>query len=254
MLRWHDMSGGTVRTSRVANTAAGLAIVGVLLVAVGPLLSMTGSAAPMTGFNLFGLGGLLSLCTLLLGLVALVRTRPTTGLSGRRRAVLGTLLSAAGFAALVVAAAPGASFPPINDITTDPGDPPVFIQALSAEANRDRDMSYPGAEFEEQQRSAYPDLAPLDLPVPPRRAFDAVLVAFESEGLEVAHQDRASGHIEGFEATRIFRFVDDVVVRVRPAEGGSRIDLRSKSRDGQGDLGANGSRIRRLQDAIRSQQ
>ena len=45
--------------------------------------------------------------------------------------------------------------------------------------------------------------------------------------------------------TRIFRFVDDVVVRVRPAEGGGAIvDVRSKSRDGRGDLGANAARIR----------
>jgi uncharacterized protein (DUF1499 family) len=207
----------------------------------------------MTGFNLFGLGGLLSLCTLMLGLVALVRTRPATGLSGRGRALLGTLLAAASFAALLAAAAPGAGFPPINDITTDPGDPPVFVQALMAQANSDRDMSYPGAEFEKQQRAAYPDLAPLDLPLSPDQAFDAVLVAFQSEGLELTREDRASGHVEGFEETRIFRFVDDVVVRVRPVDGGSRIDLRSKSRDGQGDLGANGIRIRRLQDAIRSQ-
>ena len=35
-----------------------------------------------------------------------------------------------------------------------------------------------------------------------------------------------------------------VSIRVRPADGGSVIDLRSKSRDGQGDMGVNAARIR----------
>ena len=41
-----------------------------------------------------------------------------------------------------------------------------------------------------------------------------------------------------------FLFVDDIVVRVRPEGDGSRIDVRSKSRDGKGDLGMNAKRIR----------
>jgi len=42
----------------------------------------------------------------------------------------------------------------------------------------------------------------------------------------------------------IFRFVDDVSVRVRPDTGGAKIDVRSKSRDGKGDIGTNARRIR----------
>ena len=58
------------------------------------------------------------------------------------------------------------------------------------------------------------------------------------------------GHLEAFETTRVFRFVDDVVVRITPIATGSRIDLRSKSRDGRGDLGANAARIRALQESL----
>ena len=43
--------------------------------------------------------------------------------------------------------------------------------------------------------------------------------------------------------TRLFRFVDDVVIRVRPRGAGSVVDLRSNSRVGGGDLGANAERI-----------
>jgi uncharacterized protein (DUF1499 family) len=63
--------------------------------------------------------------------------------------------------------------------------------------------------------------------------------------------DPASGTVEAMETSRIFRFVDDVVVRVRPTDHGSVVDVRSKSRDGKSDLGANAARIRRLRDALR---
>ena len=43
--------------------------------------------------------------------------------------------------------------------------------------------------------------------------------------------------------TRLFRFVDDVAIRVRPRGAGSVVDLRSNSRVGGGDLGANAERI-----------
>jgi len=56
--------------------------------------------------------------------------------------------------------------------------------------------------------------------------------------------DAAGGRLEAYDVTSIFGFVDDVVVRVRPAEGGSVVDVRSRSRDGKGDVGANAARIR----------
>ena len=67
----------------------------------------------------------------------------------------------------------------------------------------------------------------------------------------MARSDAEAGEIEATETTATFRFVDDVAVRLRPVEEGTRVDVRSKSRDGQGDLGANAARIRRLLDALR---
>ena len=55
--------------------------------------------------------------------------------------------------------------PPINDITTDTDNPPRYMTAARA---------YPGAEFARQQRAAYPDIAPMLLPVPPRDAISIV--------------------------------------------------------------------------------
>ena len=41
-----------------------------------------------------------------------------------------------------------------------------------------------------------------------------------------------------------FGFRDDIVVRIRPEGAGSRVDIRSKSRDGESDFGVNARRIR----------
>ena len=63
-------------------------------------------------------------------------------------------------------------------------------------------------------------------------------------GWEEIRVDPARGTLEAQDVTRIFMFVDDVVVRVRPQGRGSVLDIRSKSRDGRGDMGANAARIR----------
>ena len=55
--------------------------------------------------------------------------------------------------------------------------------------------------------------------------------------------DPARGRIEATATTLWFGFKDDVVVRVRPAPEGSRIDVRSVSRVGRSDVGTNAERI-----------
>jgi uncharacterized protein (DUF1499 family) len=110
-------------------------------------------------------------------------------------------------------------------------------------------MAYP-AEFAAQQRAAYPDLATIRLAAPPAEAFAQAQRAAESLGWDVVAADPARGVLEAQQVSRLFRFVDDVVVRVRPADGGSLVDVRSKSRDGQGDLGVNAARIRAFAAAL----
>ena len=56
--------------------------------------------------------------------------------------------------------------------------------------------------------------------------------------------------IEATDTTWWFGFVDDIVIRIRSEEIGSRIDVRSLSRVGVGDLGENAARIRRFRDAL----
>ena len=56
--------------------------------------------------------------------------------------------------------------------------------------------------------------------------------------------EAADGRIEATDTTFWFGFKDDVVVRVQPADNGSRIDVRSESRVGKSDVGTNARRIR----------
>src|SRR6185437_13797860 len=77
--------------------------------------------------------------------------------------------------------------PPINDITTDPENPPHYMTAT---------RPYSGAQFARQQRAAYPDIMPRLLPLPPREAYTHALAVAEAMGWEVVGRDSAAGTIE----------------------------------------------------------
>jgi uncharacterized protein (DUF1499 family) len=111
---------------------------------------------------------------------------------------------------------------------------------------------YGGEKIALQQRGAYPDLQPMILKVAPPEAFDRALAAVREMGWELVAADAAAGRIEATDTTFWFGFKDDVVIRVRPADGGSRVDVRSLSRVGGGDAGTNAKRIRAYLDALRS--
>ena len=69
-------------------------------------------------------------------------------------------------------------------------------------------------------------------------------------GWKVVEADEDSGRIEATDTTFWFGFKDDVVIRVRPAGGDTRIDVRSLSRVGGGDVGKNAQRIRAYVSAL----
>jgi uncharacterized protein (DUF1499 family) len=84
-------------------------------------------------------------------------------------------------------------------------------------------------------------------------AFDRTLSAVRDLGWEVVASDRAAGRIEAVDTTFWFGFKDDVVIRITEVpDGGARIDVRSKSRVGVGDLGTNARRVRALLARLKS--
>jgi uncharacterized protein (DUF1499 family) len=142
-------------------------------------------------------------------------------------------------------------WPRIHDITTDTVDPPLFVALVPRRAGRWVSRpDYDGPVAAAQQRRAYPDIQPLTLAVPRSRAFDAALAAARSMGWEIVAAERDTGRIEAIATTRLMRFKDDVVVRLRQEGEAVRIDVRSKSRLGAGDLGTNARRIRTFVGAL----
>ena len=239
-----------LHTSRLSQLAIAIAGASALLFAGMPLVTKMGALPSRVSFPLFLLSGLLGLVGLLLALIALYTTRPATGRAGRGLAWSAALLGIAVLSGIGIAAGSSAGLPPINDITTDPGDPPQFSALAHEGPNAGRDMSYPGEAFASQQRAAYPDLAPITVVGPADETFAAVKSAMEGFGWKIVAADEATGTIEATDTSRVFRFVDDIAVRIRTDTSGSHVDVRSKSREGRGDLGANAARIRRLHEAL----
>lgn len=171
---------------------------------------------------------------------------------GPRRA-LGRLSIIVGLLPLVTIAygvATTRGFPPINDIATNLDNPPQFAVAQTAPENAGKDLDYPEV-YKEPVRAFYADLISLQLPVAAAEAYRlALAVAEEQPRFVVAKADAEAMTIEGSESTGIFKFTDDYVVRVLQMDGGSQVDMRSRSRVGQADFGANAKRIRRFFTAL----
>ena len=215
------------------------------------------------GLMVFRLGGLLLLGVLVLAVVGLLMALLAKPRQGWRRALVAVAIPAValGFAASVMSKAK--DIPPIHDIATDIQDPPAFSQAvIDARAaiggsNPIAPMNVPvpalkGKTVGELGKAANPGLAPLALSQPVAEATSLVAEVAKAEGLKVTRT--GDGVVEAVAETFWFGFKDDVVFRIRPAATGasSVVDIRSTSRVGMSDLGANGKRIAALSAAIKA--
>ena len=144
--------------------------------------------------------------------------------------------------------------PPIHASRTDRRGPPAYHPGEGQPAGRARDPSYPrgGSDVPRQQAAAYPDLAPIQVPATPQQTRTRVLAAIDVLGWTVTWSSPSGDHIEAVDVTPLFRFVDDIVVRIRPGAGGSIVDIRSVSRVGRSDLGTNAARIRALRERLQA--
>ena len=236
------------------------ATLAVLLVEAGVVGANLRAIPPMTGFLAFLLSFVTAILALLFGLIGLARTLDPERPRGRRKAVVGIVLG------LLIALPVGFTmwrwwsmpYPNINDITTDYDNPPQFVNPPGLSAGS---MKYDRARLEPIQTKYYPKLDPLRLEEKPNDAFVRVKAAANVAplyGLQMAGQipagpgwfivyvNPATRTIEGVETSYVFGFRDDFVIQVRPGPdaNSSLVEMRSRSRDGTGDFGANYNRIR----------
>ncbi len=240
----------------------------VLLVAIAAIALAVGIAAagPGTryGFWDYGFG---------LGLIRQLAL-PTIIASGAAMAAfLASLFIARGLAPLALFAAViagAAAFVPIqmkklvdanpfiHDITTDFADPPQIAAAAALE--RKNPPEYVGAEIAprsnltiaEAQQEAFPDIQPLTVDASLDETAEIVRGVLKSMNMEILDDGptELGWRIEAASTSLWFGFVDDFIVRLRPDGARTRVDVRSKSRVGVSDLGANAKRVRTFTDRL----
>jgi uncharacterized protein (DUF1499 family) len=231
ILAWIALIGGIV--------ALGLAVAGI----AGAHFYFT---TPFGGFLAFAAGFLLSIIIVIVGIVAIVRTVAPERAAGRPLAWIGTVLSLIVLAPILTVILANHRYPAINDITTDFTNPPEFTHAEELAPNHGRDMKYNQAKYANEQLGGYGPLAPLSAAADPAAEFQKVKsVAAAMPAWKITFTDPATNTLEGVATSRLFHFHDDFVIQVRPGtNGGSLVEMRSKSRDGKGDFGANYKRIK----------
>lgn len=197
-------------------------------------------------FGLFsGLFALLALIWLLSGFTSIV----TLGVNlARQQSILPVSWLAAGMGLLVIMMVvsfllQAKSYPIIHDISSDIDNPPEFVHAQSLRNKNDNSLNYDPA-VGAKQKQAYPGLASFNTSLSFRDAFAKAQKVAKEQGWSIEYSDEERGSIEATARSYLLGFVDDVVIRVQQIDGGSVIDIRSVSRVGKSDLGANASRIR----------
>ncbi len=218
-------------------TTIALAVLGVLLLVLSGPGTRAGWWPLRVGFGMFAGALLVGLAAAGAAIVGLALPR----LRARSAPVLvaALLLGVASAAVPLDCIRRVKTLPYINDIATDTAVPPQFSPP----------KPYP-SHFAELQKIGYGDLRPRELALAPNQAFARAAEAARSQGWEVTALDEGAGRIEAVATTRWFGFKDDVAIRITPAGGGSRVDMRSRSRLGRSDLGANARRIREFLDRL----
>ncbi|HLJ52543.1 MAG TPA: DUF1499 domain-containing protein [Rhizomicrobium sp.] len=153
--------------------------------------------------------------------------------------------------------------PPIHDITTDVEYPPPFIALLPLRAGATNGPEYDGMKLIDYggrkthvaaaQKKAYPDIRGAGVLEKPAVLFwHAFATAKRMSGWNIAAFDEKTGMIEASATSQWFGLTSDIAIRVKPAGSiGARLDIRSKSRIGENDMGMNAQIVRDYLKALR---
>ncbi|MBI3512901.1 MAG: DUF1499 domain-containing protein [Proteobacteria bacterium] len=243
------VTGGSRLASRVAAIGVGLAAIALIMLVIAPLGWRAGWWHFSVSFQYFlTWGAYVGAAAAVISLIAIVAALVA---GGRRSVVLGAVGLIAG---AVIAYVPWSYrqvtyvLPRIHDITTDTANPPTFSAVLPLrQAEKASPVAYEGDKVAADQKRAYPDIAPVTTALAPAEAFNRALDSAKALGWTIVASEPAQGRIEASQSSFWFGFTDDVVIRVvARADGqpGSRIDIRSVSRQGRHDFGVNAARIR----------
>lgn len=142
---------------------------------------------------------------------------------------------------IVAVVGQGWSKPLIHDVSTDVANPPLFRAAKADRLPAHHSVEHQGVALVETQQAHY-RLQPLLLPDSPSKVHRVALRLVHAREWRLLSQ-QAPWSVEAVAVTGVFGFEDDVVVRITPHHEGTRVDMRSASRVGQGDFGVNAARV-----------
>jgi uncharacterized protein (DUF1499 family) len=245
--------------SRAAGLAQNAAAFAWLVAVIGIVATRAQWFPPMQGMAVLGAAIVIALLSLIFALFAFQHIW-WTGAKGLGRGLTALLMAVALLAWPAFLAADAVRYPTLNDVTSDPTDPPSFARSRAALAARnghvpaERDAFLNAAQLE-----AYPDLQPVSLDLQPDEAFALVQRAVANLGWQVIDQARPAGRtgigrIDAIDRSLLLRFPDDVTIRIRPLVGETRIDIRSVSRFGRHDFGVNARRVQRFTEELNTLQ
>ena len=104
---------------------------------------------------------------------------------------------------------------------------------------------------ETKEDSPFPELRLRRYEAPPELLFDVTRRAAQSLGWEIITLDAEKKEIQAVVTTKVWGFKDDVTVQIQPAQpSGALLWIRSASRVGKGDLGANSRHVMDLVEAV----
>jgi hypothetical protein len=238
------------QTWLVLGTASAAALAGLF----GPLGSGLGIWGWQSGLAAVFYSPFIGLLALLLGAFFIWRGRKS-GKPRRPLLWLGMLVALLYVGWMMSLAMKAQSVPAIHDISTDLADPPTFAALPTRADNLD---SIPGADDDEMRgmsptqrwtllhQRAYGDVRAVRIAEPMNMVMAKAARLADDRGWDIAANVPSEGRLEATATSTLFRFKDDVVLRVRPTQDGtgSIVDMRSVSRVGQSDLGVNAKRVR----------
>ncbi|MFZ0839128.1 MAG: DUF1499 domain-containing protein, partial [Xanthobacteraceae bacterium] len=206
--------------SLLAVWARRLAIFAIPVALLAIVIARAGSFDVQPALVTFGAGLALAVLAILLAIAALVVIW-IDGRSGAGSAFAAIAISLLLLAYPVYLGTKAYRLPSINDITTDPNDPPRLEAAQRLRTRAANSTAYPGPAVYQKQTAAYPDVAPLSLDVPPQVAYDTAysIVTKRKWAIVDARPPQANreGIIQAVARTPIMGFRDDVVLRIRTA-------------------------------------
>jgi uncharacterized protein (DUF1499 family) len=197
------------------------------------------------GFMLLAAGAVLATLASFLGVIAYIISLRKNLVAERPTVLIGVFLGVVVLGVLGMQYSAASSVPPIHNISTDTVNPPQFDKLVAVRtAAKANPLTNLDPELAAQQTTAYPWVKPLTLQASAYEVVDRAEAVMRDMGLEIVSVNKTAGLVEATATTFWFGFKDDVAVRVQPAvDGGTRVDVRSISRVGQSDLGANAARI-----------